>query len=195
MTKTNSLAKFSPDFTMGGNTDNVFCDETGVFLNGTARKQKVIPIWASSITEGQSKPPVVVVNSNWVALDYSGGKDVSFTVIIPNDYAPGTDVIVNVYHAPKVSNTSSINWNAIYLCNNPTGALNLATVASTASSTNNQTWVIDRVYKSPNMVINGASFQRGWPLLLKIQMDNGSSYGDKTRVILFTVTYTINELA
>lgn len=179
----------------GDTTNNVTLDPaSGVTLNGTAKRQKRVSIPASAFNEGDSKPPVKIINSNWVALEFDAGRDISLAYVLPNDYEDGSDLSLRVLYSPTTTETGiTLTWEVDYLyCEDGVTDVTNATTNVQTTFSGNTTQNIFSV--SNFMTINGSSFTTGNLLQLKILMA-ATSTANKQNVYAFELDYTVNKLS
>ncbi len=85
-------------------------------LVGTARVKRQIPIDNANLGKGGTVPSQVILG-NYNGWEFDIGDDSVFTIHLPHDWAPGTDVVIQIdwyVDEAYVTNNGEINWQAAY---------------------------------------------------------------------------------
>jgi hypothetical protein len=87
-----------------------------VSLHGTARVKQAIEIANANLGKGATAPTEVIVG-NFDVWEFGIGDDSVFTVHVPHDWCPGTDIVVNIdwqVNEAYAVNSAEVRWRIVY---------------------------------------------------------------------------------
>lgn len=172
----------------------------GLLLEGTARVTKEIILAAAYLERGVTAPDLSLLG-DFLTWSYDINDDSVITALIPDDWAPGTDIIIKVhwfideaYAADK-----EVKWQCEYsLCpHDETEAIDAPTHSGTlTSSSQNIPAVAKRLTETQIGAISAASISAGDEIgltLTRIAADNDDPTADP-QVVHLEIMYTANKL-
>lgn len=175
-----------------------FAPDGELTLVGTARVTKEIVLSAANIKSGAGglAPTAATIGATPVLQFSTAANNTAyFTIHIPCDWDPTTDMEIHVHWAPTNGNSGTVQWDVDYtsLASESDEVLTAGLTSLTVQDSTQS--LQDEVLESPSMTILAANIAVGDILSIALTRDvSEDNYGASASLINIAIEYTVSKL-